>query len=308
MGFNRFSLGKLMVLVAAAAWVAAAFGQTSGQAVSGQAISGRGVVFPERPGALARGGVQTPDLPQSVAEKAIEKYLRAKGNPGLTGRVEEVGSEELKALFPDCTFVFLTIPQWPLARPVAPPLEMNNVFAVDGKETVTLMTSAEQLQKFFQAKLPALKGEDQLKAVAAAWATLTVEFYQDGMFKFTAGKPEVLPTGGRSTTVRVVTTVNQAGGNSGEVTSTLSIDSSGKLISANDKSTLKAGMRPICQSTKLLDPDPLVRRMAEQDLLIMGQDCFWYLDMMRAESSPELQNAIDAIKVRILKDERIRPR
>jgi hypothetical protein len=28
---------------------------------------------------------------------------------------------------------------------------------------------------------------------------------------------------------------------------------------------LRAGPRPICQATKLLDRDPIVRRMAEQD-------------------------------------------
>jgi hypothetical protein len=108
--------------------------------------------------------------------------------------------------------------------------------------------------------------------------------------------------------VRVVTAVDPAGGNSGEITSTLSLDPAGKFTSATDRSTLKAGMRPICQSTKLLDPDPLVRRMAEQDLLVMGRGCLWYLEMMREAASPQLQAAIDAIRERILKDERIEPR
>jgi hypothetical protein len=300
----RIVLGKTempeMVTDETMPWPGVAIGQ------AGQAVSGRGIVFPDRGVGSAQGGVST-QAAKSAAEKAIEKYIQAKGGPGLTGRAEEAGNADLKALFPNYTFVLLTIPQWPLARPVQAPLEMNNVFAVDNRESVTLMTSAEQLQKFFQDKLPALKGDDQLKA-ASAWATLTVEFYQDGMFRFTAGKPEVLPTGGQSTMVRVVMTVNQSGGNSGEVTSTLSIDPAGRLVSASNKSTLKAGMRPICQSTKLLDSDPLVRQMAEQDLLIMGRECFWYLDMMRAESSPQLQLAIDTIKERILRDERIDPR
>jgi predicted acylesterase/phospholipase RssA len=45
----------------------------------------------------------------------------------------------------------------------------------------------------------------------------------------------------------------------------------GKLTKAEEKSTLKAGVRPICQPTKLLDTDPLVRRIVEKDLLVMGR-------------------------------------
>ena len=44
------------------------------------------------------------------------------------------------------------------------------------------------------------------------------------------------------------------------------------------------------------------------NLLIMGKECFWYLDMMQAEALPELQRAIDAIRERILRNERIEPR
>jgi hypothetical protein len=59
-------------------------------------------------------------------------------------------------------------------------------------------------------------------------------------------------------------------------------------------------MRPICQATKLLDPDPIVRKMAEQDLLIMGAAARDYLLEQRAKAGPELQAAIDRIWERML--------
>jgi hypothetical protein len=44
---------------------------------------------------------------------------------------------------------------------------------------------------------------------------------------------------------------------------TLTFDGGGKLARVAEGGKLRPGPRPICQATKLLDPDPLVRRMAE---------------------------------------------
>ena len=70
------------------------------------------------------------------------------------------------------------------------------------------------------------------------------------------------------------------------------------------RSKLKPGPRPICHATKLLDPDPVVRAIVEQDLLIMGRAAKPYLDEQRAKASPELQQAIDRIWQRILNEGR----
>src|SRR5205085_1021891 len=66
----------------------------------------------------------------------------------------------------------------------------------------------------------------------------------------------------------------------------------------------RPGPRPICQATKLLDPDPVVRRMAEQDLLIMGRAVKPYLDEQRARAEPGLRKAIDRLWQRILDEDR----
>ena len=52
--------------------------------------------------------------------------------------------------------------------------------------------------------------------------------------------------------------------------------------------------------------DPIVRRMAERDLVIMGRAAKSYLDEQRAGAGSELQLAIDQIWRLIVQDDRIR--
>ena len=94
-----------------------------------------------------------------------------------------------------------------------------------------------------------------------------------------------------------------AGGN-GAIEATLSFDGAGKLARVAEGGKLRPGPRPICQATKLLDPDPLVRRMAEQDLRIMGRAAKGYLDGQRAQAAPELRRAIDRLWRQIEREDR----
>jgi len=92
--------------------------------------------------------------------------------------------------------------------------------------------------------------------------------------------------------------VVMAGGN-GEIRAALTFDEKGKLTAAEQTVAVKPGVRPRCQATKLLDPDPLVREIVEQDLLIMGSAARGYLDEQRAKATPELKRAIDRMWERI---------
>jgi len=78
----------------------------------------------------------------------------------------------------------------------------------------------------------------------------------------------------------------------------------GKLAKVVEENTVKPGVRPICQATKLLDPDPIVRGMAEQCIVVMGSEAREYLLGQRAKASPELQQAIDRVWQRIIDEER----
>ena len=84
----------------------------------------------------------------------------------------------------------------------------------------------------------------------------------------------------------------------------IDFDEGGGLVRTTWEKHLKPGPRPIGQASKLLDADPVVRRMAERDLLIMGRAAKPYLDDERAKAAPELQAAIDRIWECILKEER----
>jgi hypothetical protein len=78
------------------------------------------------------------------------------------------------------------------------------------------------------------------------------------------------------------------------------LGAAGSFVNVLERGVLRPRIRPVCQATKLLDRDPIVRRMAEQDLLVMGRGVKPYLDQIRATARPKLQEAIDRIWQRIL--------
>src|SRR6266851_10212676 len=82
------------------------------------------------------------------------------------------------------------------------------------------------------------------------------------------------------------------------------VNAAGNLVDVNASSTVRAGVRPICQATKLLDRDPLVLRMAEQDILAPGSAAKSYLQQQRAKARPALKRAIDRLWDRIVREGR----
>jgi hypothetical protein len=93
-------------------------------------------------------------------------------------------------------------------------------------------------------------------------------------------------------------------GGTGNIHVSILFDEEGDLLRIAEIRRVQIGVRPICQATKLLDADPLVRKMAEQDILVMGSSAKAYLDEQRAKAKPELQAAIDRIWKRIVDEGR----
>ena len=89
-------------------------------------------------------------------------------------------------------------------------------------------------------------------------------------------------------------------GGKGEINATLTFDGAGKFVKLEQTGKVLPGVRPICQSTKLLDPDPIVRQMAERDILVMGRSAETYLAEQRALAPKELRQAIDRLWKRIV--------
>jgi hypothetical protein len=94
------------------------------------------------------------------------------------------------------------------------------------------------------------------------------------------------------------------GGNKGEIAASLTFDRGGHLVTVSESVDIKRGIRPRCQATKLLDSDPVVRGMAEEAILVMGEAAKEYLDEQRTRAGPELREAIDRIWRRIVTEGR----
>ncbi len=222
------------------------------------------------------------------------------------GEVIPIAEKALERAFPGDLFYVLRFRQYPVA--MAPPdsLRSNNLFVERPGGSVTYIPDVGALEKFFRTSLSLVKTEADAKGAAKSWLRLVQEFYQDGFFQFSVSDDSlgVAKVAGGALKVTGKAVVDQHGGNSGEIAASLTFDRTGKLAKASETARVNAGVRPICQATKLLDPDPIVRGMAEQAILIMGKAAKGYLDEQRAKANPELQQAIDRVWQRILIEER----
>lgn len=262
-------------------------------------------------GAAERAGVQL--VFGFVAHKPLEQWIvkqmpaNNNGNPPAQIAPRWVSDPAVVSLFPDTPIFAHSFRQYPVGVMPPAPFKSHNIFVVTQAGEVTHITDPAELQAFFKKQVKAAD-EHAIRQVLAAWLALTCEFSQDGFYKFEVqpemsfGKP---PSGGGFTlTGKAIAGGNNApAGNTGSITVTMTFTEAGALTDVQEQRNLKPGMRPICQATKLLDPDPIVRKMAEQDLLLMGRLARPYLDEQRAKASPQLQRAIDQMWKRILERE-----
>ncbi len=234
------------------------------------------------------------------AVKVVQEDEKLKGRGAIITAIEDPA---VGKVLPEHVFVAVMFRQYPVGRVPPEGLKASNVFAVDRDGKVTVLTDAGELEKFFRANLAPAREDDQLKEDAHAWIRLAQQFRQDGFFKFALlDKATQVKAEDGGKTVSALVTAMQGG--SGTLGATLTFDEAGKLTRVAEENKLRSGPRPICQATKLLDPDPIVRRMAEQDLLIMGTAARPYLDEQRARATPELRQAIDRLWQRIVDAER----
>jgi len=243
--------------------------------------------------------------PRQEIVKRVNSLAKGKNGPPVlqSGQLTYVDDDSIAKLFPAQLFYVLRFRQWPVAMPVPEPLSYNNLFILTKGKNLDLITDSAKLKAYFQENVKEERQEEKQKEVAKTWLRLAEELCQDGMFKFE--EPTVVSS--MQGPARVWTgraPVAPTGGNTGEISVRMVFDAGGNIIALVDQVALKAGMRPICQSTKLLDKDPIVRKMAEQDLLIMGKAAGPYLKEQRAKVDAPLRDAIDKIWQRILDENR----
>jgi hypothetical protein len=223
-------------------------------------------------------------------------------DPNAGATVRQVDNMSLARLFPGHLFYAVIMRQYPIARQPAKPLQMQNIFIADQKGTLKQLTNNKELLAFFRANLQPAKVEDAMKEVTRAWLGLGAEFHQDGLFLFSVPKKDDVKVRAEGNAKQATgqATIAPKGGNGGAVQVTLTFDAAGELVKFSEKAEIRRGIRPICQATKLLDPDPIVRRMAEKDILVMGRAAKAYLDEQRAKARPELKKVIDRLWQRII--------
>lgn len=293
-------------------------------AVSSEAQASEGVVYPER-----KGKTKPPDYtmkpgePEAAEKEAIER-TRISGNPrksiadlvnklagkerpfALQGQLFFLQDSGLSSLFPRHLFYILRYRQWPVGFDVPPPLSSNNLFVFAKEGSHTHITKSEQLKSFFASNLKVTSKEEAREAVSG-WLRLSQELHQDGMFQF--DPPSDLISNAKNGTFFASGRVNvrEDAGNMGGIMAELDFDANGALGDYIEQVSLKPGMRPICQASKLLDRDPIIRKMAEQDLLIMGAYARPYLNWQKTRLSAPLCEAIDRILLKIEEEGRYEP-
>ena len=244
------------------------------------------------------GGQKLTDKELVAARKAVDDHLgKIKGGDGT---VEQVKDEPVARSMPAFAFYTVRYRQFPVARETPPGLKASNVFAVDAKGKVQILTTIAELQKFMKASLPAADSKAKLDDAARLAVRLGQEFHQDGFYKFKLEDDSTKVVPGKSATAKAVV---MQGGN-GTYVVDLKVDASGKLTSLEEKAVIRPGPRPRCQATKLLDKDPIVRYMAEEAIQGMGRGAKEYLDEQRAKASPELKKAIDTMWQKIRDQDR----
>ena len=239
-----------------------------------------------------------PEVQKSInaVRNHIDQLERGKGVGDITWK----GESAVAKTFADYHIINARFRIYPLARQVPDGLNTSSLFAVNKDGKVEFLKDAKSLQKFFRAHEAKITDEDGAKTLLAAWLTLTQEFHQDGFFKFDVLSKEFAVTG-KGELKATGRAVVMAGGN-GQLSADLVIDKDGKLAKVDEKAEIRRGPRPICQATKLLDADPIVRRIAEQDLLIMGLAARDYLLEQRDRAAPRLRLEIDRLWRQIQKN------
>jgi hypothetical protein len=235
------------------------------------------------------------------AKAAVEQYLKDQYGTTDGYSLHCVTDAFVGRVFPNLEFVEVIFRQYPIAVLSPPGLSPSDVFVVQNGAVVDALTSPANLEDFFFNNLKPVGDEDQADDAGLTWLRLSYVFSQDGFYTF--GDPDVSATTFADGSIEVTGGVQVTAGGKGHVRATLDFDSNGDLKDVSEVRRVCPGVRPICQATKLLDRDPLVRQMAEQDILVMGKAAKGYLDEQRAKARPELQKAIDRIWKRIVDEE-----
>jgi hypothetical protein len=247
---------------------------------------------------LARGSEMSGHGQDQGHAKRDEMLARIRG--AEAGHLADLTDEAIARALPKTRFSTLRFRRYPVAQAVAAPLKSSNLILEPENGQVELISEAS-LESAFRKALAPVKNDSQAETAVKAWLRLTEALRQDGYYKFSIPEDSVkVASQDGKRVARGKLVVTPGGGGKGEINATLTFDGAGKLVKLEQTGKVLPGVRPICQSTKLLDPDPIVRQMAERDILVMGRSAEIYLAEQRALAPKELRQAIDRLWKQIL--------
>lgn len=241
----------------------------------------------------------SPEVQKAI--DAVRKFIDEKGAKG-NGEILVKSEDAVKKALPDYIIVNARFRQFPVARILPEGLRPSSLFAVNKEGKVEYLKDVKGLEKFLQAHQSPVKGNKDAQVILATWLTLTQEFHQDGFFKFEVLEKEFSVIDSDKDATKINGRLMVMSGGNGSLSAELWFDKNGKLSKVEEKAAIRPGPRPICQATKLLDADPLVRRICEQDLLVMGLAARGYIMEQRECATPELREAIDRVWGQIQKN------
>jgi hypothetical protein len=233
-------------------------------------------------------------------QQLVVEYLQSRGISGAV--VRPVTDDFVGRTFPDFSFIGVIFQQYPVAVqcPQTTDLKCANLFFVQNGQ-VDFVSTIEDLKFFFAINLGPAPTQDAATDAADTWLRFSEELKQDSFYSFSSPEVSYMP---RTDLTMVRAHASVAAGGDGHLEVLITLGPAGSLVNILEKGAVRPGVRPVCQATKLLDPDPIVRRMAEQDILVMGHAAKPYLDQVRATAQPKLQLAIDRVWQRILNEGR----
>jgi hypothetical protein len=236
--------------------------------------------------------------------QTLVDFLKKEHPAAAQGQLSPLADDAVAKCFPETAFYVLRFRQYPIAFEVPKGLSARNVCAVHDAKA-TLLTSGKEFEAFAIKHSAAAAKESEQRQALAAWLRLSEELHQDGFYKFAAVEPDTFKyVRGENNALTGQANVVAQGGNSGHISGTLIFDTAGKLLHATAAAKLTEGIRPICQATRLLDADPLIRRMAHRDLLVLGRPALPYLLEQHSKASEELRVEIEEVWGQILAEGR----
>jgi hypothetical protein len=242
-----------------------------------------------------------PSIAKAGDQQLVVDFLDSIGAEREYYEIYPIEADYIGRTFAGISFFAVQFRQYPYFVYPPDPLErQSNVFTVQNGN-VSFIDDTDGLRTFFSDQLGPVLDPDPAKDAGSAWLRLSEELKQDLFFTFSDPVVEYMPTPAGAIVSGRVVVLN---GGTGAIEMRMTLDAKGNLVDVRESSSVIAGVRPICQATKLLDRDPIVRRMAEQDILVMGRSAKSYLDAQRVKARPALKRAIDRIWARIVNEGR----